>query len=764
MNVYQTQKQAYEYFQQSEYKKAIALYHDCIESNPYLMSNYWYLGLALLLTGEEAQAQGVWLSALTEGSVEHLDRLMAELVDLLAAEASRFLDFGKLELAERVYWQVIEASSENAEFHYLLGNAIAFQGREDEAIACWQQAVNLKPDFFDAYQSQASLFQRLQEFDRAIPCFLKAVQIKPDCYESFYNLGLCFCQVNKLDEAIKNFHYCLKIQPDYAPAWGDLGISWLRLGNFDEAIACLQKTILIAAEFVEVYCCWRDNLAEDGKDNEDINVNVNFLQTIQDLNAEAYFYLGELLARQNRLDLAMKCYKKAIEFNMDSPETYLNLSKALVTKGDVEGAIAAYQKSLDISLELTVQNYLDFGKILAQEVTENLSEIDNEEQEFFVEAPDRVYYQSTADWAVTNSLENSNFIKIDSGNFIELRPPLMPDKWVHFSFRFGNKINLPGTFVAIIPNGRYWLDEKQATSAVIASDNKVIGDISPQFPVFSPGHPDNSPSKNRIFTLKELPPFENIEGTVVVLSGILNYTYFHWMFDILPRIEFLRRAGIEVNSVDKFLINNTRHFQRETLQKLGIPERKVLESDRYHHIKATQLIVPSFPGSIAWMPKWVCDFLRKEFLPEKVIISEKIERLYISRQQASSRRIINEEEIVCLLEKLGFKSVTLESMSVAKQAELLANTKVVVSPHGGGLTNLVFCHEGTKVIEIFSPEYVYHCYWLVANLMGLEYYYVLGEIPVGFYLQELLYPNHRFEDIFVNPNQLLNVLEFAGVV
>ncbi|NET60866.1 MAG: glycosyltransferase family 61 protein, partial [Symploca sp. SIO2E6] len=94
----------------------------------------------------------------------------------------------------------------------------------------------------------------------------------------------------------------------------------------------------------------------------------------------------------------------------------------------------------------------------------------------------------------------------------------------------------------------------------------------------------------------------------------------------------------------------------------------------------------------------------------------------------------------------------------------LAQAQVVVAPHGSGLTNTVFCSPGTKVIEIFSPNYVYHCYWLLSNLVGLEYYYLLGETLPGYILHQLIYPNSRIEDIFVNLDELSKIMKFAGVV
>ncbi len=108
------------------------------------------------------------------------------------------------------------------------------------------------------------------------------------------------------------------------------------------------------------------------------------------------------------------------------------------------------------------------------------------------------------------------------------------------------------------------------------------------------------------------------------------------------------------------------------------------------------------------VPQWSCAFLRGLFLPVETREKSfsKAERIYISRKKASNRRIINEQEVINLLEKFAFKTITIESISVAQQASLLANSQVIVATHCAGLTNLVFGNPGTKVIEIFHPEYV----------------------------------------------------------
>jgi len=149
MDIAQLQQQAAEYLEQGQHSEAIALYQRCID-NPTLMSNYWQIGLALLLKGEELEAQSVWLLALTQYPQE-IDVGLAELLKVLEAAAIRYFQFGNMHLAEIIYWQILELDSDQAEAHYHLGTAIAHRGDLDAAVACWQRAVELKPDFPDRH-------------------------------------------------------------------------------------------------------------------------------------------------------------------------------------------------------------------------------------------------------------------------------------------------------------------------------------------------------------------------------------------------------------------------------------------------------------------------------------------------------------------------------------------------------------------------------------------------------------------------------------
>jgi capsular polysaccharide biosynthesis protein len=256
------------------------------------------------------------------------------------------------------------------------------------------------------------------------------------------------------------------------------------------------------------------------------------------------------------------------------------------------------------------------------------------------------------------------------------------------------------------------------------------------------------PGTSSIHLQWKLPAVSQVDGTVAVLSTAGSDGYYHWLFDTLPRIEILRRSGIPLDSIDKFIVNSySLPFQQETLTTLGIPATKIIESCNYPHVKASRLVVPSLPGTLGNMPDWACKFLKQEFLPDRIVErSHKSERLYISRDKAKGRKIVNSHEVTNFLSKLGFKCVVLESLSIAETALLFSAAEVVLAPHGAGLSNLVFCQPGTKVIEFLFHQTMSMFFIGPQQRDESAYYYLLGE---GKRPSEYFDPNKVRENILV---------------
>lgn len=339
------------------------------------------------------------------------------------------------------------------------------------------------------------------------------------------------------------------------------------------------------------------------------------------------------------------------------------------------------------------------------------------------------------------------------------------------------------SFALTIPKGRVWVAPQKNTwsvcneIAVFSPDDFLLGDLSRCYPWHLPGCGRHNAANHTVFQRQTpLPSVEELSGRVVVLSGLSGHIYYHWLYDVLPRLKVLydslQSEGRSLKDIDYFVVNSVeKSFQHETLQRLGIPMDKVIESDRMPHIRAEQLIVPNFAGPLDWVPPSSMDFLRQAFLrnprkrPKKVsdIVASFGKRIYINRQKAKYRQVFNETAVINLLSNFGFVSVAPETLSVMEQAELFSNAEAVVAPHGSGLANLVFCSPNTTVIEFFSPYYLRTDYWMISQYLQLRHYYLLGESFPFHPLRQLMYPSGLTEDFSVDLSALRSLLQQADL-
>jgi capsular polysaccharide biosynthesis protein len=331
--------------------------------------------------------------------------------------------------------------------------------------------------------------------------------------------------------------------------------------------------------------------------------------------------------------------------------------------------------------------------------------------------------------------------------------PRTVEKTIHWKFMRKQTVMQPATYVMEIKDGRGYDD-----GVVITPGNKMLTGVSK---FIEAGEYITDHSQHPIFSKKTLPPLKKMTGTVAVLSAPSGRGYYHWMFDVLPRIQLLLEAGYDFNRIDKFLINNyISRFHIETLNMIGVPRNKIIESQLNPHLQAETLIVPSLVGDTGSVPGYACNFLRNQFLPKISKNNNHSERIYVNRGQVGHRRVLNEPEIVSLLKQYGFESIALETLSLTDQIALMASAKVVIAPHGAGLTNIVFCDAGTKIIEFLYPAAVNVMYWTISEEMKFDYYYLMaeGEVP-----PENVNPYLNSDDMIINIEKLKDLLSLAGI-
>jgi tetratricopeptide (TPR) repeat protein len=253
MEFVEKQLLAAEYLVQDKYDEAIAFYEQCIDLAPDVMSNYWELGLALLLQGEELEAQALWLSAILEGSDEQVEAKTAELINVLKASGLQRIQSCKYQQAEKIYWQILELNENNSEAYKNLGTAVLYQGKVEDAIAHYQQAINLDPNYAIAYYHLGCAFQTQGNIEEAIAHFQKAINLDPNYPIFHHNLGATFQIQDKLEEAIAHFQQALILDPNYVIAYNSLGVALAQKQNFSQAIDCFNRAIELAPDNGEAH-------------------------------------------------------------------------------------------------------------------------------------------------------------------------------------------------------------------------------------------------------------------------------------------------------------------------------------------------------------------------------------------------------------------------------------------------------------------------------------------------------------------------------
>lgn len=218
-----------------------------------------------------------------------------------------------------------------------------------------------------------------------------------------------------------------------------------------------------------------------------------------------------------------------------------------------------------------------------------------------------------------------------------------------------------------------------------------------------------------------------LKGRSILLASTGGETYFHFLFDVLPRLELIRRSGLSFSSEDRFLVNSLDPaFVKPLLDKLGIPPERCVETCRQKHLICEELVVPSLPGQIGSPHKNIAEFYDQLFPRALPSLFCRGPGLFLSRTSARQRQIKQYDSVQQILSTHRIETVDMGRLPIDQQVEKIRRASFVVAPHGAALSNLVFCQSGTPVLELFSPRYINQCYRVLAATRKLPYAYLVG--------------------------------------
>jgi tetratricopeptide (TPR) repeat protein len=134
-----------------------------------------------------------------------------------------------------------------------LGLLATREGRMDEAVGCFQEALRVSPDYWIALENLGNAYRLQKRWDEAGKTLERALASRPQDPEANYNLAMVFAQTGDAERAYGYLQKALQFRPAYAEALNNLGVLYLRTQRRDEAVAKFEECIRVAPAFDQSY-------------------------------------------------------------------------------------------------------------------------------------------------------------------------------------------------------------------------------------------------------------------------------------------------------------------------------------------------------------------------------------------------------------------------------------------------------------------------------------------------------------------------------
>jgi len=252
---------------------------------------------------------------------------------------------GRRREAETICRQVLAHEPNDPIALHLLGILEAQAGHLDSAVLLISRAVQLRPDFADAWTNLGCVLVNQRKHEEAIAVYNRLTQLRPTDGGPHYALGILWGELGRVEEAIAAFSRATQHQPDLVDAHARLGAALRSQGRFDDAIAACSKAIALRPDWADA----RNNLANVLRDKgllDDAIAQYTRATELKCDDAVTQFNLGNALFQKERFAEALPPYERALRLKPDYFEAHNMMGLALASLWRFDEAVLAHRRAL----------------------------------------------------------------------------------------------------------------------------------------------------------------------------------------------------------------------------------------------------------------------------------------------------------------------------------------------------------------------------------------------------------------------------------
>jgi tetratricopeptide (TPR) repeat protein len=243
---------------------------------------------------------------------------------------------------------------DNERVRYNYGLALShIAGRERDAIAEYQAALRIDPDYVDAHNNLGNALSQIPgRLPDAMAEYQAALRINPNSAEAHNNLGNALSQIpGRLPDAMAEYQAALRINPDYADAHYDFGKALSQIpGRLPDAMAEYQAALRINPDYAAAHNNLGNALLQIPGRLPEAMAEYQAALRIDPDYADAHYNLGVSLSQiPGRSPDAMAEYQAVLRINPDDADAHYNLGRLLIDiPGRRQDAIFHFEAALRI--------------------------------------------------------------------------------------------------------------------------------------------------------------------------------------------------------------------------------------------------------------------------------------------------------------------------------------------------------------------------------------------------------------------------------
>ncbi len=253
--------------------------------------------------------------------------------------------------AQEILQSLLTENVDDYELHYYLGLVFAAQKRYAMAEIELRKTLAIKDNYVDAWLHLCYLALRQDNWKKAEEVARRFKERLPETGASWRMYGFALNTNKKFKEAIEILKKALTFDPDNPTVWFELGSALERSGNYKKATEAFSKVLQLKPEDDAAANYLGYMWAEQNKNLDSAKVLLEMALKEEPENGAYLDSYGWIFFKLGDMENAEKYILEALKQIDDDPIVHTHLGDILAKKGDVDGAVEAYQRSIKLGSE-----------------------------------------------------------------------------------------------------------------------------------------------------------------------------------------------------------------------------------------------------------------------------------------------------------------------------------------------------------------------------------------------------------------------------